>query len=584
MTMLIRVKLLEKLMDRISPIPDDWVPGGRKVATGNGSVEMDLLPCESWEELIDSCKKAMKWTEGLDRGFSVCMAALLGTGSLGSQLWIRLMGPPSCLDGDTPIYDPVDDTTKTVRERYEIGQGFHVWSKDGNGKMVVASALPPAVFPPTPMYKVVFQSGTTMEVTGGHLFWDGDYYISVQDLIGRLRQFGDYTIPTISGDDLKTSLFRTGAIVSIDYVGEKPYYDFHVPLTNSYWAGNVVSHNCGKSTIFEAMSINKTHVKALSTVRGFHSGFKDDSGTNKSLIMELKGKTLITKDADSMVSSPNWPQIMGEARDLFDRTARSDYRNGMGMDHNAINMTWLLGGTGALRNSDMNELGARFVDCVIMDGIDEELEMDVNRRVIFRAFKNVVSRSNGTMQTQLDPAMVKMMQLTGGYIDYIHANAEELLSKVQVDEHIADQIINMAVFVAYMRARPSLRQQETTEREFSARLVEQFARLAVCLAAVMNKTSVDDEVLRRVVRCAMDTARGRTMEIARHLYEAGDEGLEIRALSILTCQPDQEERKMIQFLRKLGAVEMWNDIERNRKAWKLTKRLTRLYAEVTSYA
>jgi len=570
MTMLIRVKLLEKLMERIAPIPDDWVPGGRKLDAGTGSVTMDTLPCESWEELITTCKKAMKWTEGLDRGFSVCMAALLGTGSLGSQLWIRLMGPPSCLDGDTPIYDPMDGTTKTVRERWEIGQCFHVWSRTKRGKIKVMEAYPPARFAPAPMFRVKLVSGKEITVTDGHQFWTGYNYTSLEELRSNPRRYTG-----IDGDDFK----------SIEELEPREYYDFHVPVTNSYFAAGLWHHNCGKSTIFEAMSVNRCHVKALSTVRGFHSGFKDDSGTNKSLILELKGKTLITKDADSMVSSPNWPQIMGEARDLFDRTARSDYRNGMGMNHDAINMTWLLGGTAALRNSDMNELGARFVDCVIMEGIDEELEMDVNRRVISRAFKNVVSRSNGTMQTQLDPAMVTMMQMTGGYIDFLHANAEELLGKVQIDEHIADQIINMAVFVAYMRARPSLRQQETTEREFSARLVEQFARLAVCLAAVMGKTSVDDEVLRRVVRCAMDTARGRTLEIVKYLHEEGDNGLETRALSILTCQNDQEERKMLQFLRKLGAVELWTDKEHgNRKAWRLMPRLSRLYAEVISYA
>jgi len=586
MTIAIRVRLLERLMDRIKPIPDDWVIGGRKPngnANGSGSVEMETLPCESWEELVEVCKKAMKWTEGLDRGFSVCLAAILGTGSVGSQLWIRLIGPPSCLDGDTPIYDPMDGTTKTVKERYELGKRFFVWSKRDDGTMGVAQALPPAVYPPAPMYRVTFKSGTTMDVTEGHRFWDRTSYVSVSDM---LRQSGVYRLPTISGDDLEgRKLVEFDEIESIVYLEDREYYDFHVPLLESYWAGNVINHNCGKSTLCEALSTNKTHVKALSTMRGFHSGHRDDSGTNKSVVLELKGKTLITKDADSMVKSPNWPQIMGEARDLFDRVSRTNYRNGMGMDSEGINMTWIMCGTGSgMAGSDMNELGARFVDCIMMEGIDEDLEREINMSVVNRAFKNVKTRSNGTMTTQLNPDMVKMMQMTGGYIEYLHDNAEFLLSNVETDEYVANQIVNLATYSAYLRARPSLKQQEKTEREFSARLVEQYARLAICLAAARGQTTIDKRVLEIVVKCAMDTSSGRTTEIVKYLHEAGDEGLELRALAILTSQSSQEERKLLQFLRKLGAVELWQDkAHGNRMAWRLTPRLSRLYAEVASY-
>lgn len=576
MTIAIRVRLLERLMERIKPIPDDWVIGGRKPngnANGSGSVEMETMPCESWDELVEVCKKAMKWTEGLDRGFSVCLAAILGTGSVGSQLWIRLIGPPSCLDGDTPIYDPMDGTTKTVHERYELGRSFHVWSRTKHGKIRIAEAYPPAKYEPAPMFRFKFVSGEEITVTDGHRFWMGDIwnrYVSAQEL-----RLNPHLYAGVDGDEFE----------SIEELEPREYYDFHVPHTNNYYACGFFHHNCGKSTLCEALSTNKTHVKALSTMRGFHSGHRDDSGTNKSVVLELKGKTLITKDADSMVKSPNWPQIMGEARDLFDRVSRTNYRNGMGMDSEGINMTWIMCGTGSgMAGSDMNELGARFVDCIMMEGIDEDLEREINMSVVNRAFKNVKTRSNGTMTTQLNPDMVKMMQMTGGYIEYLHDNAEFLLSNVETDEYVANQIVNLATYSAYLRARPSLKQQEKTEREFSARLVEQYARLAICLAAARGQTTIDKRVLEIVVKCAMDTSSGRTTEIVKYLHEAGDEGLELRALAILTSQSSQEERKLLQFLRKLGAVELWQDkAHGNRMAWRLTPRLSRLYAEVASY-
>jgi len=57
-------------------------------------------------------------------------------------------------------------------------------------------------------------------------------------------------------------------------------------------------------------------------------------------------------------------------------------------------------------------------------------------------------------------------------------------------------VLSLGKFVSYMRARPSDRQDELAEREFAARLVSQFARLAAFLCVVMNRTSVDDEVMR----------------------------------------------------------------------------------------
>jgi hypothetical protein len=171
--------------------------------------------------------------------------------------------------------------------------------------------------------------GEEITVTDGHRFWMGDIsnkYASMYELRTGMHHYGG-----VDGDEFK----------SIEELEPREYYDFHVPQTNNYYACGFFHHNCGKSTLCEALSTNKNHVKALSTMRGFHSGHRDDSGTNKSVVFELKGKTLITKDADSMVKSPNWPQIMGEARDLFDRVSRTNYRNGMGMDSEGINMTEL---------------------------------------------------------------------------------------------------------------------------------------------------------------------------------------------------------------------------------------------------
>ena len=434
-----RIRALPSILDRINPIPADWVQGRTKDAKKNGGTEIECLECRDWSTLVNQWRKAMKWTEGLDRALSVMLASVLSTRSLGDQLWMKIIGPAAC----------------------------------------------------------------------------------------------------------------------------------------------------GKSTLCEALSVNKKHIKAISTLRGFHSGFRDpDGGENSSLILKLQNKTLVTKDGDTILQMPDKERILSEARDLYDTTARSDYRNGMGMDHEGIRMTWLLCGTSSLRQLDQSELGARFLDCVIMEGIDDDLEDEINLRVANKAKRNVSQRSNCRLDSQYDPSMLKAMQLTGGYIDTL-CNDEEILATVDMDDEHTRQIIHLAKFVAFMRARPSIKQTESAEREFSTRLVSQHIRLAMCLTCVISKKSVDEEVMRRVRQTALDTARGKTLEIARQLFEKGELGISTDTLAIWHSEKEEKIRSLMGFLGKIGVAELFNaGISRSHKKpmWKLTAKMRRLYAEVMGNA
>lgn len=337
---------------------------------------------------------------------------------------------------------------------------------------------------------------------------------------------------------------------------------------------------CGKSTLCEAVSTSRQFVLAKSTIRGFHSGFGDGQEDN-SLIAQLYDKTLVTKDGDTLLQSPNLGQILSEARDLYDCTSRTHYRNRTSRDYAGVRMTWLLCGTSSLRSIDSSELGERFLDCLIMEGIDDDLEDEVLLRVAYRAERNLSFEANGKMETQQDPAMAQAMQLTGGYVNYLRRNATELLGKVTMPEASMLHCICLGKLVAYMRARPSKVQEETSEREFGARLVSQHVRLAKCLAVVLNRRAVDRQVMARVQRVALDTARGDTLEIVKQLYEAPD-GMETKAVSLFTSMTQEKTRSLLRFLRKIGVVTL---VERRQgrmtsRRWTLTPRLRALWKKV----
>lgn len=357
-------------------------------------------------------------------------------------------------------------------------------------------------------------------------------------------------------------------------------------MGDQLWVKVVGVAGCGKSTLCEALSVNRKYVLAKSTIRGFHSGYKsDDGGDNEdnSLIVQARGKTLVTKDGDTLLQSPNLPQILSEARDLYDGTSRTHYRNTMSKDYQGVRMTWLLCGTGSLRSIDSSELGERFLDCVIMDGIDPYEEEEISWRAACQANRNMSLEANGKPESQYSPELTQAMQLTGGYVTHIREKALTDMAETVIPLWAMRRCMALGEFIACMRARPSTRQEENAERELSARLVSQLVRLAKCLALVLNRKRVTRQVMVRVSRVAMDTSRGQTLEIAKYLYKLGEEGAEVRSVGLTITRTEEQVKKLLRFMGQIGMVETFA-VDRtglhNRRRWRLTSRLSDLYEKV----
>lgn len=433
-----RIKLLEQLLAKLEPIPEDWVQGRTKKATKAGDVHLAEAKCESWKQLNLLWRKAMRWTDGLDCALSVMLASITSTKAVGDQLWCKIIGPASC----------------------------------------------------------------------------------------------------------------------------------------------------GKSTLCEAVSVNRKFVTAKSTIRGFHSGFQTDrKGTeDNSLIGKLNGMTLVTKDGDTLLQSPNLGQVLSEARDIYDTTSRTYYRNKMSKEYHGIRMTWILCGTSSLRQLDSSELGERFLDCVIMDGIDDEMEDEVLMRVAYKAERNMALEAGSSLESQNDPDYVKAMQATGGYVTYLRENAQRLLAGVEATDNAIHQCVYLGKFVAFARARPSTRQDESVEREFGSRLVSQLTRLAKCLAVVLNRPTIDEEVLRRTRKVALDTARGKTLDLIKRMFDIGPSGMENKSLALLTGRSEAESLKLLRFLRNIGAAEVilkkLAPGVNGKPRWRLTQKLAKLYSKI----
>jgi hypothetical protein len=326
------------------------------------------------------------------------------------------------------------------------------------------------------------------------------------------------------------------------------------------WLRVIGPPGSAKSTLCEAITTNRQYVKPISVQKGFHSGYKgskEDAGKDSSLIPRIDGKTVITKDGDTLLASPNVAQILSEMRDFYDGTSRADYKNFKSSAYTGLRITFILAGTKSLRRLNKSYLGDRFIDCIIYDRGEQNfaLEQEILVRAASNALKRVRSHSSPDVKKQQDPAMTKAMQLTGGYVQYLRQNVEKLIKEVNCPEWVLTECIKLGEIVSCLRARPDKElEAEDQEVELPTRLTSQFVRLANTLAVVWNKRQVDEEVMSAVRKVATDTGRGITMSILDALYESND-GLSCRQIALRLATSEATIRRNVAFLKTIGVVK-----------------------------
>lgn len=357
-----------------------------------------------------------------------------------------------------------------------------------------------------------------------------------------------------------------------------------LPPPEQLWFLIISPPSSGKTTIAEAIGMSKKYCVQKDTMTGLFSGFQTDveGKEDMSLILKLKGKTLIIKDGDTLLKNKDLQAILSQLRALYDRNLRTSFKNKMSRNYEEIGVTVLINGTDSLIDLDESELGERFLHVKVMDGIDTALERDIMERKLNETCNK---RSEGHDHAK---AMSDAKRMTCGYVERLRSIAREGWDEMDVPQKMRDELMDLALFVAHMRARPSGSDKERAGRELGVRLVVQLARLAKCLAIVLNKEKVDNEVMKLVRRCAGDSAAGATVDVCRSLHRGRQGGLEVRQISIDAITTEPKVRDLLLFLMKLGIAEQFDMKDPKargvngavRRKWRLTKRAQALYGKV----
>ncbi len=339
----------------------------------------------------------------------------------------------------------------------------------------------------------------------------------------------------------------------------------------------------GKSRFCDGM-LTSPKCYPLEHLTGFHSGWKDKEGNDYSLLGRINFTTLITAEGDTLISSPHFQEIMSQQRRIFDGKSSASYKNSKeDKNYSGLRTPWIFVGTPVLMSLDQSRLGDRFLRVFIgQPPIHEKRAIvGVSGHAQLRGILGAEPSENGKGD------MGTASSRTGGYVNWLRANVEERLQTLKVDrKSLVAECALLAEFTADMRARPDPTLKKGSDRESAAtkelptRLVQQLVRLACCLCVVLNKESPDLEVMRVVRKVAVDTSRGKMLNIVSQLHRRGDSGASTEWIATILGEGNASIRDSLRFLKSIDVVQSHSRKSKNgvreTPRWSLTERMKEL--------
>ncbi len=357
-----------------------------------------------------------------------------------------------------------------------------------------------------------------------------------------------------------------------------------------FWLKIIGPPGSGKTTLAEAISAARKWVYPMSKLTGFHSGYVDlaDKERDNSLFPLIQGKTVVVKDADTLIKSSSRDTVMSELRDIFDGDSRSNYRVGNHSHHENLRIGFLICGTDALRALSRDTyLGERFLDCEILDDyIDPKPIMERARTNAWSSFERYFSpkEESADHESHTDDNTLFLKQVTCGYVNHMMENLRSMRFPTIKPEqgHMIDA---MAEFLSYMRARVQRVGEDMSYRprvEIAGRLSKQFSKLTAVLSVVQCKDAVDEEVLSTTRKVSLDTAKSFQLDITKLLMSNanGLDSMQIRhelQLPETTIRKVMRDMQELRIIKRMSVPNNSGQRGRNSHVWRVSDYLSGLW-------
>jgi hypothetical protein len=121
------------ILSHLIPAPADWHSSSQDRNGRKGKKDgLTPLPCESYATLVAAWKRAMRWTDGLDRGLVFSLAIIVSTDLVSeSQIWGILESPAST--GKTTLADGMTIAEEYVKDVTNLTGLYSGYKTDKDG-------------------------------------------------------------------------------------------------------------------------------------------------------------------------------------------------------------------------------------------------------------------------------------------------------------------------------------------------------------------------------------------------------------------------------------------------------------------
>jgi predicted ArsR family transcriptional regulator len=279
------------------------------------------------------------------------------------------------------------------------------------------------------------------------------------------------------------------------------------------WLYIVGPPGAGKTMILSALANTRRCIfRSSVTPHCLVSGWKDGGPSgDPSLVPKLKGLTFVAKDFTEVLSLPTVAQeeIFSTLRGAYDGYVQKTFGNGVTREYMDCHFSMISGVTNAIHGNRQASLGERFLKLQVAklegtraeDVIASAIASVGIERKMEDATKLVVSRF---LARKIDPT--KLPEVPNAFVIRLTALVQLVaMLRAQVEREKYEKEV-----VVY---RPT--------PENGTRLAKQLIKLGISVAAMLEKTVVDDEVYAIMERVAMDTAHGFNLEVIDAMMALG---------------------------------------------------------------
>lgn len=345
-----------------------------------------------------------------------------------------------------------------------------------------------------------------------------------------------------------------------------------------------------KTTLADAMLTSRKCI-VVENITGFYSGMVSDDGRDLSFLARANHLTWITPEGDVLVNSPQFQDLMAQARRIFDGKGSAKYKNSdEDKSFEGLRTPWIIAGTPFMIDYwDQSRLGDRFLRVTLDEPVQDE-----RRAIVLAAMRNewsaVAEHSNGT-SGGVEAKLRRAYAMTGGYVEWLRANVDKI-DRVEISQANLERVADLAEFTADMRAKPNTDTKKLDchdSKELPTRLGRQLVRLARCMSLVLNRWSVDADVMRRVHNVALDTSRGRTLDVLKwfrcvdaatgRTYQESSGIMAVQLARWAAFRTEPECLAYLNFLLKIGVLEHVAS-PHSHGHWKMTRRCDELHRAV----